>query len=94
MPSDLSFPDAGGAATFSGASVASSYAPPSSHPPGHSTNASTQHSIKAEVDAAVNHQLLLLALARQERIPDFKLKTFNGKQAQWINFNRSLNAPM
>ena len=92
MTSDITLPEAGDAATFSGASVAFSCAP-SSHRTGSNTNHSTQHSVLHEViDAAVDRRLLFATPARPEKIPELKLRPFNGKQAQWLTFDLQLSA--
>ena len=88
ITSEVTLPDAGDAATFSGTSVAFSRAQ-SSHQTGthHSTQQSVLHDV---IDAAVDRRLLLATTARREKIPDLKLRTFNGTLAQWQNFHRQL----
>ena len=89
MTSDLTLPEAVDAATLSGTTIAFSSAPSS-----HRTGRATEQSIQDNIDAAVDRRLLLAAPARREKIPDLKLRTFNGKQAGWQDFDRQLLAHM
>ena len=76
MTSDLTLPDAGDAATLSGASVAFSCAPSS-----HRTGSNTTHrsSLQDVINAAVDRRLPLTAPVCSEKIPELKLRPFNGK---------------
>ena len=110
MTSKITLTDAGGAATFSGASVASSHAsvsqyPSSSHRRGSSAELSNHPSARSSasiqyyviqdvIEAEVACQLLHHAPVCPAKIPDTKLDIFNGKQAKWVNFNHSLNAAL
>ena len=89
MTSDLTLPEAVDAATLSGTTIAFSSAPST-----HRTGRATEQSIQDVIDAAVDRRLRLAAPARREKIPDLKLRTFNGKPAGWQDFDRQLLAHM